>query len=65
MMGHGVWGQTLFFVFNGCTMGRWLNPCELSLPTLRDLAVSLGLGRRESVTNLTRRIDCALLKDPN
>ncbi len=37
---------------------------RLTQATLRELAISLGLGRPESVSNLTRRIDRALAKDP-
>jgi len=36
---------------------------RLTPATLRDLALPLGLGRPESVSNLTRRIDRALAKD--
>ncbi len=37
---------------------------RLTQATLRELAISPGLGRPESVSNLTRRIDRALAKDP-
>ena len=36
---------------------------RLTQATLRELAVSLCLGRPESVSNLTRRIDGALAED--
>ncbi len=37
---------------------------RLTTATLRELSVPLGLGRPESVSNLTRRIDVDLAKNP-
>ena len=45
------------------SLAAWLSR-RLSTATLRELATPLGLGRPESVSNLTRRMERQLAKDP-